>query len=599
MSLEWKTLEIPLHHAKEVIKTYGQETERIFTNGPAKAGKYYSYEGAAIKYDIYSLYLYFENIPQWLKTCYVKGAYVDHITDNNNFIEIRYEKEEEKWVEKRKLSRPSQGVPGSTIYTGADNEPLLRDVLPNNRVGGLTDTTEYILQKILTNGNVTEEVKGYTTDTDYEYIRTEVLCEMKDVSQVKLIIVYAQASVDVAPIYPVDVYFKNTKPLEISWASRIEVYREPSWDSVLYKKSNDVLYISNSKIELWNDNGVRAEHILESSTNIYTVSLSELTSFGVGNLYYKITSTTNDNVEGYTTGKCVLIGETNAPDITGHINDSFPTISWNCDNQAAWQMIVKQGENVFLDTGIKPGNVQEYKLPILLDDGNYSVEIRAVNTVGVYTGWSSYLMVLSTVKPSAPDGIIVSANNKFGITVKCNIPSDAGTLFVMRRRDSLSKAEIVGEYIENFTDYKIELNESYEYTVRNYVEGCSDGAWVDAVVNAEGVVIRKANDFVHLFMAETEFDVIKADERDDTLSKCVGRTFPVLEIGEWITSTRRAGGCVSNDDYKLLVEMSLNGSVMLQSNKEVIPCYMRVADMGKHVSGGRLVELVFTRIDGE
>ena len=69
----------------EAISTYGQETERIFTNGPAKAGKYYSYEGEVIKLDIHSLYLYFENIPQWLKTCYIKGAYIDHIKDNNNF----------------------------------------------------------------------------------------------------------------------------------------------------------------------------------------------------------------------------------------------------------------------------------------------------------------------------------------------------------------------------------------------------------------------------------------------------------------------------------------------------------------------------------
>lgn len=594
MSLEWKTLEIPLHHAKEVEKRYGQETERTFTSGPAKAGAYFDDEEKRLGVNYHYLYLYFENIPQFLKTCYVKGTYIDHIKDNNKFIRVRYEKEGEKWVVKRETSSPSQGAPGS-IYTGANDDPSVREVIPNNGLGGISNTTEYILQKILTNGNVTEEVRGYTNYEDFEYIREEVRCEMEDVSRVVLKIVYAQAPVDVTPIYPVDVYFKNIKPLEISWSSRIEVYK----DSISYKKSDDVLYINNTKIELWNDSGVRTEHIIPNSANVYTVNLVELSSFGIGNLYYKITSATNDNVEGYTTSKCILVGETNAPDITGHTNDSFPIISWNCDNQAAWQMIVKQGNDVFLNTGIKPGDEQEYKLPILLDDGNYSVEIRAVNTVGVYTGWSSYLMILNTVKPSAPSGIIVSANNKFGITVKCNIPDDVGTLFVMRRKDSLSKAEIVGEYAENFTDYKIELNESYEYTVRNYAEGCSDGAWVDAVVNAEGVVIRKENDFVHLFMAETEFDVIKADERDDTLSKCVGRTFPVLEIGEWVTSTRRVGGCVSNDNYKLLVDMSLNGSVMLQSNKEVIPCYMRVTDMGKHVSGGRLVELVFTRIDGE
>lgn len=592
MSLEWKTLEIPLHHAKEIHRYEGKEEERVFTNGSAKAG----YNQYGTVFDYYDLFLYFENIPQWLKTCYWRSCWVDHVRENTKTIINTYSNIDGKY---ELLTTSKSGVPfGSTLFTGANEKIGERDIIISDGSGISRDTSENTLQKILQNGNISEDIRGMNIKESDTILKLSIT-DFTDVSNIVLKIEYAKADVEVTPIYPVDVYFKNTKPLEISWASRIEVYREPSWDSVLYKKSDDVLYISNSKIELWNDNGVRTEHILESSTNIYTISLTELTSFGVGNLYYKITSTTNDNVEGYTIGKCILIGETNAPDITGHINDSFPTISWNCDNQAAWQMIVKQGENVFLDTGIKPGNEQEYKLPILLDDGNYSVEIRAVNTVGVYTGWSSYLMVLSTVKPSAPDGIIVSANNKFGITVKCNIPSDVGTLFVMRRKDSLSKAEIVGEYIENFTDYKIELNESYEYTVRNYVEGCSDGAWVDAVVNAEGVVIRKANDFVHLFMAETEFDVIKADERDDTLSKCVGRTFPVLEIGEWITSTRRAGGCVSNDDYKLLIEMSLNGSVMLQSNKEVIPCYMRVADMGKHVSGGRLVELAFTRIDGE
>ena len=589
MSLEWKTLEIPLDYAKEVYRVGGEIVdERTITSGSAKAGSQYNngyFTGA------YILSLYFNNIPQWLKTCYIRMVYTDYKGENTSTRYVEYRKKDEKWEEFYVNKTIYHDATGCTIYTGED------DYISAGSSGKFAPT-EGVLQNFVSKGNIVNRISGFYNLIDNDWLNIATV-EIADVSKLTLTIEYAKAPVNVIPIYPVDVYFKNTQPIEISWKSKIEVYKEPSIESALYKKSDDILYIDNTVLELWNDAGVRAEHILTSSSNVYTVSLDELSSFGVGDLYYKITSTTNDDVEGYTTSKCILIGETSAPDITGHTNNSFPTISWNCDNQAAWQMIVKQGDEVFLNTGIKPGNDQEYKLPILLDDGNYSVEIRAVNTVGVYTAWNSYLMILNTVKPSAPNGIIVSANNKFGIIIKCNIPDDAGTLYVMKRKDSLSKAEIVGEYKENFTDYKIELNESYEYTVRNYVTGCADGAWVDAVVNAEGVVIRKENDYVHLFMAETEFDVIKADERDNTLSKCVGRTFPVLEIGEWVTSTRRVGGCVSNDNYKLLVDMSLNGSVMLQSNKEVIPCYMRVADMGKHVSGGRLVELVFTRIDGE
>ena len=590
MEFEWKRVEIPLHHAVEkhyLGWSYEKDNyeERTFTSGPAKGGAFLE------KASAYELNLFFENIPQFLRTCYVRWGGISYGNNNVTLNTVSYRKEDDKYIETGRASTTTSFAVACRLYT-------LNERIPASDSGSFTGFTEKNLQIVLNNNSIREFITlryNQIGDKYFEYTRNE----FDDVSKISLVLEYSEAPVDIIPIYPIDVYLKNTRPLEISWESRIAVYKEPSVESNNYKKADDVLYISQTKIELWNDDGVKTEHIISGTANVYEISAAEISSFSIGNLYYKISVSTNAGVNEYIESKCILTGETDAPNILGHINNSFPVISWSCDNQSAWQMIVKQGNNVLFDSGIKPGNEHEYKIPILMDDGNYSVEMRVINIFGFYTAWSSYLMVLNTVKPSSPSGIIVSANNKFGITVKCNIPDDAGTLFVMRRKDSLSKVEIVGEYKENFTDYKIELNESYEYTVRNYVEGCADGDWIDAVVNAEGIVIRKANDFVHLFMAETEFDVIKADERDDVLSKCVGRTFPVLEIGEWITSTRRAGGCVSNDDYKLLIEMSLNGSVMLQSNKEVIPCYMRVSDRGKHVSGGRLVELVFTRIDGE
>lgn len=229
--------------------------------------------------------------------------------------------------------------------------------------------------------------------------------------------------------------------------------------------------------------------------------------------------------------------------------------------------------------------------------------MRALNNYGFYTEWGSSIFTLNPPKPDAPTNIIVSANNDFGISVYCNAPSDAGTLYVVKRDSENGISKVIGEYYDGFVDVNVPLNKNYEYTVRNYVTGYADGIWCDGVVAASGIVLRDAKeitDYVHVWENSSEFDVINEDSKSDVLVRCIGREYPVEEFGEWLTSSRSIQCCISMEDYNHLVKMKAqNQDIIFQNNNEVFRCYMEVKDNGVHASGKREVNITITRIDGD
>ena len=112
---------------------------------------------------------------------------------------------------------------------------------------------------------------------------------------------------------------------------------------------------------------------------------------------------------------------------------------------------------VVYNSGVVVSEEKSLKLPIMLNDGYYFIEMRALNNFGFYTPWSSYGFTLNPPKPSAVENIIVSANNDFGVSVSCNAETN-GTLFVVRRRNEFDYPVVVGEYKKGFVDYTIPLN---------------------------------------------------------------------------------------------------------------------------------------------
>ena len=398
---------------------------------------------------------------------------------------------------------------------------------------------------------------------------------------------------NVTPVYPVNVYARNDRDLVVDWDFSNNINRNSAY-----------LYQDSAVVTITDKNGDSIEAEVADDTSQVTFDTTDLDDLAIGECSVHILVTSNYGTTGEATCVFELVGQSDAPEITDISQDSYPTIEWTSTGQISWEMIISNASGVVYKSGMVIGDDQSFTVPILLEDGGYSIELRYVNAYGLLTAWGSAFVNLQPTKPDAPTGIIVSARTDFGVSVNCDEMVTTGKLLAVRRKDENSTPEVLGEYNGSFVDYLVGLNDYYQYTIRNYVEGYADGDWVDGIVKTHGVVIRDADNysnFVNVWMSEDRtIEFIYDDVRSDVLTQCVGRKYPVAEFGEWVTSERSFSGAVSEADYKKLTKMKLQSShVILQSKEECFPCCLEFSDRGEYINEGRLVNFRLTRIDGD
>ena len=458
-------------------------------------------------------------------------------------------------------------------------------------------TQIYVPDSYLVNTFYTGEYvdKGITYETDNAkfYERDSYLVTFKDIENFYLEFDASIVYSIITPVYPVNVYVRNDRDLTVSWEA-----------SNSKNRSSDYIYIEDSEIIITDSNSNSITASITGSDSIYVFDEEDVGTLAVGSCFVSVTANDNYGNTAVESWEFDLVGETNAPEITSVTQNSYPTITWTSTSQIAWELQISNASGIVYKTGMTVGNETSYTVPKLLEDGEYSLEMRCINTYGVVTAWSSYFLNLQPTKPDAPENIIVSARADFGISVACGDITTTGKLLAVRRKDSDSEPEVLGEYNGSFVDYLVGLNDSHEYTIRNYVEGYADGVWVDGTLAYSGVIIRDAQDysrFVRVWMSENDsLRYIYNDDRDETLTKCVGRKFPVSEIGEWLTTTRSFVGYVSDEDFKKLQKMKTKSThILMQSKEEYFPCSIEYADQGEYINDGRLVSFQLTRIDGE
>ena len=480
------------------------------------------------------------------------------------------------------------GSNSGSYYEVGDDEIGMYFPVPVSDILHLqTVETDYFVIK------ATPEYSYSKTDFDDYTIETKNTRYLKwDIDGLYFELLVQDIDIYVDPTYPVNVYARNDRDLTVAW-------NVTNSDN----RSEDLLYVEDSEITITDSNGNSITGTITGSDSYYIFDTSELEGLDVGQCTVEVTVHTNYETSGTATWTFDLTGETNAPEITSVTQNSYPTVTWTASSQIAWELQISNSNGIVYKTGMVPGNARSYTVTELLEDGQYSLEMRCTNIYGIITAWSSYFLELAPTKPDAPENVIVSARADFGISVNCDDMETTGKLLVVRRKDFNSVPEVLGEYNGSFVDYLVGLDDPHEYTIRNYVEGYADGDWIDGVLAYSGVVIRDADNysnFVHVWMSEDKtINYINADDRSDVLTQCIGRKFPVSELGEWLTVERSFTGYVSNEGFKQLQRMKLNSThVLLQSKEEYFPCYMLLSDQGEY-NDGRIVSFRMTRIDGD
>ena len=99
---------------------------------------------------------------------------------------------------------------------------------------------------------------------------------------------------------------------------------------------------------------------------------------------------------------------------------------------------------------------------------------------------------------------------------------------------------------------------------------------------------------------DVDFNLRYADERERTLYNCLGRTYPMKERGEWISTTRTFTAYVTDEGFEKLNDIVLNAPyVFYKGTGEYFPCDLTISDRGAYTGGGRMVEFALTRISDD
>lgn len=387
----------------------------------------------------------------------------------------------------------------------------------------------------------------------------------------------------VSGLYPIGVLVKKSKEFTIAWnySEIVPVGQVRYW-----------LYITQLDSTI--------EYAEVSANHYHTIQADTLSN---GECSYTIKVLNKDGQYGicgpYT---FIVVGDSEAPEIQNVTNDARPTISWTLDTQEAFEIVIYDNNNnkIYESGLVVDKDARAYQIDSMLKNGEYIVEIRALNIYGYYTPWGTHYFTLSAKCVSTIQWVYVFATKEYGVSVDCE--TSGGQAYIIRRKTDTDEVEVIGKYEEGFVDYTVPANESYQYAIRLYDVGIVDSAWKVTKVTANEVIIRDLRDplnYVQLWQSENNvFNIYKEESRNKSLVNCIGRTFPVREQGEWITSTRTFTAYVTLKQYDSLVDMEVNGAVVgYQARGEYMKCDMSVTDNGMHFDDGRNVTIILTRVD--
>lgn len=386
----------------------------------------------------------------------------------------------------------------------------------------------------------------------------------------------------VTGVYPIDVLVKKSKEFSVAW------------------NYNETVSVGQTKYWVYiTQGGKTTEYTGTSANHFHTIEADTLST---GTCSYTIKVLNRDGQYGvcgpYT---FVVVGDSDAPEIIEVTQDAKPTITWKIDSQNAFEIVIyDENEKKVYESGmVVDEHLRIHQINTLLPNGKYIVNIRALNIYGYYTPWGTYYLELDAECKSAVTEIYVFSTSEYGVSVSCKITG--GKAFVIRKKANSNEIETLGEYEEGFIDYTVPLNDPYQYAIRLYDCGISDSAWRMIKVKADGVVIRDSEDskkYVNLWMSDEEaFCIYMDDSREKTLINCLGRTYPVKEQGAWKESKRSFKAYATEQEFRVLTDMKINGNVMkYQAEGEYMVCDMDITDNGQYMEG-RNVTVNLTRID--
>lgn len=341
----------------------------------------------------------------------------------------------------------------------------------------------------------------------------------------------------------------------------------------------------------WNDvSGVGdvAHHIFDAET------------FPVGNIKWRIRT---ENSEGYFSeyayGTFECVGKGNVPVIESITQSAIPSITWSAEHQAAYEVQIKKDDAVIYSSGMIGGENKEHTANVMLDNGEYIVQLRIMNSYGYISEWGTMLHLLEAETPNSSASFKITENKSHGAEFKCW--DLIGNGYIVRVEDDIET--IVAKCSEEeLYDYHTKCDKTYTYILRDCVNGFKNARYLNFKTDFIGVLLHDNSNmksFVNIKWNESE----RVNE-NETMSKntvycsCIGREYPIKETNEQKTEMITVEGFLNPLERDLLRKFYEGDKLVLLRSKN----YCFVADISSYketvyMDEGYLVQVTLTRVD--
>jgi hypothetical protein len=317
---------------------------------------------------------------------------------------------------------------------------------------------------------------------------------------------------------------------------------------------------SQAKFDLqWSTDQATWTTVNQTTANTYYDMPAD--TLPAGNIYWRVQTYNEYNeASGYSDiGAFYAIGAPGIPIIQSVTNVTRPVISWSASNQQVYQVQVLQGETILHDSGLQPGiDIRSYKVPVYLNDGNYTAKVRIKNEYDIYSDWGETSFTLTISRPGKPS-IALSAV-KYGVDIQITYTADKVQIY--RSEHGENNFICIGSTDgQTYHDYSVQSGQAYDYFARAFI----DEAFTDSDPAAKTATL-KYNLFAPVSdlsdIVELKYNLNSIPSKNGMMNpigasvQLSGRQYPVTIFSEHIDENISLGFAVKTlDELKAVKDL--------------------------------------------
>ena len=383
------------------------------------------------------------------------------------------------------------------------------------------------------------------------------------------------------PSYPAGTYINENTDIMFSWA----------WNS------------STESVQ----SSVQLEYKLKTAGSYTVVNLTQSThtyiltgGLSQGTYQWRIKGT-NDAGETSDYSDVVefnVVGKPVAPFINSIPNRTLTEITWNTNDQNAFDVtLTDSAGNILIDDSIS-SSVSSYKPNIFLK-GTYTVGIRTRNSTGLTSDWTYKTFNITAAGPAKPSMRLLQDDVK--VTISVDIQSGLQYAIIRKEDRSGAKEKIVG-LLESatFVDATFGFDTTFRYVVRAYATGGytdSDPERIHCLKAA--VVLETEDDEIIIDRSEETFLPYAEDVAGDmAIFNCPGRELPVVEHSDFQSRTFKSRLYIRENQKERLVAMTRKNYIFYRdySGRAFPVAINPPVSFTRYMGDGYLADIEFVRV---